>query len=106
VLLHHHTRPDAAQDFILGNELAAGLDQYHQDIEGSAAKGNLHPLGKNLATVRQHLKAAEFYGHSDCCGSLQTCFSDFVNFFKMRPHRPGCQGKANSATRANAFSGR
>jgi len=33
---------------------------------------------------------------------VQTCFLDIVNFFKMLPHRPGCQGKANSATRVNA----
>ena len=44
----------------LGLELAAGLDQYHQHIESSAANGDRHSLGKKLATVRQHLKAAEF----------------------------------------------
>ena len=87
MLLDHHPRPDAAQDFVLRNELAAGLYQNHQNIEGPAAKGDRHPLGKKFAAVRQHLKAAEFYGHSGCRGSLQTCFLDIVNFSKVRPRR-------------------
>jgi hypothetical protein len=60
VLLDHHPWPYAAQDFVLGNERAGRLDQYHQHIESSAAKGDRHRLGKKLATVREHLKAAEF----------------------------------------------
>jgi hypothetical protein len=40
--------------------LAARLSQDHQDIERSAAERDRHPLGEKLATVRKHLKTAEF----------------------------------------------
>ncbi len=52
VLLDHHPRPYAAEDFVLGNQLPARFNQYHEDIEGSAAKRNRHPLGKKFAAVR------------------------------------------------------
>jgi len=45
VLLDHHPRPYAAQDFVLGNQLPVRLDQYHEDIKGSAAERNRHPFG-------------------------------------------------------------
>ncbi len=59
VFAHRLARPDAAQNRILGNQIAAGFDQHHQQIECAIGDLDGAAIDQDLAPVRQHFEATD-----------------------------------------------
>src|ERR1700674_2004724 len=59
VFLYNDPRPDATQDLILGDEMAAGSYQYSENIKGTVPECNRYAVDNELAPIREQLAVAE-----------------------------------------------
>jgi hypothetical protein len=58
---HDDPPPDAAQDLILGDEIAACSHQHLENIEGTVPERNRHAVDNELAPIREQLAVAELH---------------------------------------------
>jgi len=69
VLLDDPVRPHAAQEFVLAEDRAAGVDEGHERIERPPAQLDRPAIGQQLAAVSDNPEPAKFngcriFGHS------------------------------------------
>jgi hypothetical protein len=64
---HHYARPHTAEELVLGDERAVGLQKDQKQIESARAELDRNSAGKQLPLAQKHAKTAEYESRIGCC---------------------------------------